>query len=194
MQRLRERPSQARATNRARIRTRSSSSTTSRHPRVARAHARRRLPRLHRAERARRPRRSSSAKTIALVIADQVMPGMSGVEFLEKAIERSSRGPIRMLLTGYADVASIVRAVNEGRIYRYIQKPWEPDELRAQREARARGLLAHRRERAARRARSRTPTSKLRAENLYLRREVAAPLRVRSAHRLRARRCSACSR
>ena len=35
-----------------------------------------------------------------------------------------------MMLTGYADVASIVRAINEGRIYRYIPKPWEPDELR----------------------------------------------------------------
>ena len=66
---------------------------------------------------------------IALVIADQVLPGMTGVEFLEKVIERRPTA-IRMMLTGYADVASIVRAVNEGRIYRYIPKPWEPEELR----------------------------------------------------------------
>ncbi len=66
---------------------------------------------------------------IALVISDQVMPGMTGVEFLEKVIERNPRA-IRMMLSGYADVSSLVRAVNEGRIYRYIAKPWEPDQLR----------------------------------------------------------------
>ena len=66
---------------------------------------------------------------IALVIADQVMPEMSGVEFLEKVAERQPR-TIRMLLTGYADMSALVRAINDGRIYRYIQKPWEPDELR----------------------------------------------------------------
>ncbi len=66
---------------------------------------------------------------IALVIADQVMPSMSGVEFLEKAIERNPDA-IRMMLTGYADFGSLARAINEGRIYRYIEKPWEPDEVR----------------------------------------------------------------
>ncbi len=60
---------------------------------------------------------------IALVIADQVMPSMSGVEFLEKAIERNPDA-IRMMLTGYADIGSLARAINEGRIYRYIEKPW----------------------------------------------------------------------
>ena len=68
-------------------------------------------------------------ESIALVISDQVMPGMTGVEFLEKVIERNPRA-IRMMLTGYADMSSLIRAINEGRIYRYIAKPWEPDELR----------------------------------------------------------------
>ncbi len=66
---------------------------------------------------------------IALVIADQVMPGMTGVEFLEKVIEINPSA-IRMMLKGYADMASLIRAINDGRIYRYIAKPWEPDELR----------------------------------------------------------------
>src|SRR6056297_3059875 len=66
---------------------------------------------------------------IALVLSDQVMPGMSGVEFLEKVIERNPRA-IRMMLTGYADMPALIRAINEGRIYRYIPKPWEPDDLR----------------------------------------------------------------
>ena len=66
---------------------------------------------------------------IALVITDQVMPRMTGVEFLEKVIERHP-DTIRMMLTGYADMSSLVRAINDGRIYRYIAKPWEPDDLR----------------------------------------------------------------
>ncbi len=68
-------------------------------------------------------------ENIALVISDQVMPGMSGVEFLEKVIERNPRA-IRMMLTGYADMPSLISAINDGRIYRYLPKPWEPDELR----------------------------------------------------------------
>ena len=47
---------------------------------------------------------------VALIIADQVMPGMSGVEFLEQAIERNP-GAIRMMLTGYADIGSLSRAM-----------------------------------------------------------------------------------
>ena len=66
---------------------------------------------------------------IALVICDQVMPGMTGVEFFEQVIERNPRA-LRIMLTGYSDMQSLVRAVNEGQIYRYITKPWEPDELR----------------------------------------------------------------
>ena len=59
---------------------------------------------------------------IALVIADQVMPTMSGVEFLEKAIEVNPQA-VRMMLTGYADIGSLARAINDGRIYRYLAKP-----------------------------------------------------------------------
>ena len=43
---------------------------------------------------------------------------------------RAQPRTMRMMLTGYADMSSLVRAINDGRIYRYIQKPWEPDELR----------------------------------------------------------------
>ena len=70
-----------------------------------------------------------SANDIALVIADQVMPGMSGVEFLERVVERAP-DTIRMMLTGYADLSSLIRGINEGQIYRYIAKPWEPEQLR----------------------------------------------------------------
>jgi two-component system response regulator HupR/HoxA len=107
---------------------------------------------------------------IALVIADQVLPGMTGVEFLEKVIERNPTA-IRMMLTGYADLASIVRAVNEGRIYRYIAKPWDPDELRlnVKRALESYGLATENVQLAAALSEA---NERLRAENLYLRREV----------------------
>ncbi len=107
---------------------------------------------------------------VALVISDQVMPGMTGVEFLEKVIERKPRA-IRMMLTGYADMSSLVRAINEGRIYRYIAKPWEPDELRidVRRALESYELMGENAQLAADLA---TANERLRAENLYLRREV----------------------
>jgi two-component system response regulator HupR/HoxA len=107
---------------------------------------------------------------IALIIADQVMPVMSGVEFLEKAIERTPRA-IRMMLTGYADIGSLAHAINEGRIYRYIAKPWEPDEVRVnvKRALEAYDLSTENTHLAAALAEA---NDRLRAENVYLRREV----------------------
>jgi len=109
---------------------------------------------------------------IALVISDQVMPGMSGVEFLEKVIERRPRA-IRMMLTGYADMSSLIRAINEGRIYRYIPKPWEPDDLRI---SVKRGLEVYELsgENAQLADALAEANDRLRAENVYLRREVEA--------------------
>ncbi len=107
---------------------------------------------------------------ISLIIADQVMPTMSGVEFLEKAIERNPDA-VRMMLTGYADIGSLARAINEGRIYRYIAKPWEPDEVRlnVKRALEAFELTGRN---TALGAALRKANERLRAENLYLRREV----------------------
>ncbi|HEX2485812.1 MAG TPA: sigma-54 dependent transcriptional regulator, partial [Myxococcota bacterium] len=107
---------------------------------------------------------------IALVIVDQVMPDMSGVEFLEKVVERRPH-TVRMMLTGYADITSIVRAINDGRIYRYIQKPWEPESLRidVRRALEAHALSAENLQLAAALAEA---NERLRAENLFLRREV----------------------
>ena len=64
----------------------------------------------------------------ALIISDQRMPKMDGVEFLAQAQELSPDS-VRMMLTGFADFGAIVEAVNKGQIYRYISKPWEPREL-----------------------------------------------------------------
>jgi two-component system response regulator HupR/HoxA len=107
---------------------------------------------------------------IALIITDQVLPSMSGVEFLERAIELAPDA-VRMMLTGYADIGSLTRAVNDGRIYRYIAKPWEPDEVRlnVKRALEAHDLATRNVELAAALA---DANARLRAENLYLRREV----------------------
>ncbi len=66
---------------------------------------------------------------IALVIADQRMPEMTGVELLEQVIAINPY-IIRIILTGYTDTASLIQAVNKGHIYQYITKPWERQELR----------------------------------------------------------------
>src|SRR5919197_2648041 len=66
---------------------------------------------------------------IALILADQRMPEMTGVEFLERTIDKHPE-IIRMILTGYTDTEALIQAINVGRIYRYIQKPWDRQELR----------------------------------------------------------------
>ncbi|QQS53077.1 MAG: sigma-54-dependent Fis family transcriptional regulator [Candidatus Competibacteraceae bacterium] len=68
-------------------------------------------------------------RDIALIIADQRMPEMTGVELLERTIEIKPNA-IRMILTGYTDTAALVRAINQGHIYQYINKPWDRRELK----------------------------------------------------------------
>lgn len=65
---------------------------------------------------------------IAAIITDQRMPEMTGVEFLSKSLDKRP-DTIRMLLTGYTDIESIISAVNSGQIYRYLTKPWDPTDL-----------------------------------------------------------------
>ncbi len=67
-------------------------------------------------------------KSIQIIITDQRMPNMTGVEFLEKVIEKFP-DPMRLLLTGYADMNAVVDAVNKGKIFHYLSKPWNEEEL-----------------------------------------------------------------
>lgn len=66
---------------------------------------------------------------IQLVISDQRMPEMTGVQFLEKIIPEFPE-TIRMVLTGFSDVTAIIDAINNGGVYRYITKPWDDTELK----------------------------------------------------------------
>lgn len=65
---------------------------------------------------------------LSVIISDQRMPLITGVEFLEKSIE-SHPDTVRILLTGYTDIESVIGAVNKGQIYRYLTKPWDPVDL-----------------------------------------------------------------
>jgi thioredoxin reductase (NADPH) len=64
---------------------------------------------------------------VALLISDQRMPGMTGVEFLERARELAPDAR-RVLLTAYADTDGAIRAINSARIHYYLNKPWDPPE------------------------------------------------------------------
>jgi len=66
---------------------------------------------------------------IHVIITDQRMPVMTGIEFLESIIPKYP-DPIRILLTGYADINAVIDAINKGQVYRYIQKPWMDEDLR----------------------------------------------------------------
>jgi len=67
-------------------------------------------------------------KSVQIIITDQRMPGMTGVEFLEQVLEKYP-DPMRILLTGYADMGAVVDAVNKGKIFHYLAKPWNEEEL-----------------------------------------------------------------
>src|SRR4030066_1530200 len=66
---------------------------------------------------------------ISLVLSDYRMPGMEGVEFLNE-VRQKSPDTIRMMLTGYADMQSVMNAINHGEVYRFITKPWDDEEIR----------------------------------------------------------------
>lgn len=66
---------------------------------------------------------------VDLIISDQRMPKMTGVELFEQVLQ-SHPDIIRMVLTGYSDVQAIIDGINKGKIYHYITKPWDVDELK----------------------------------------------------------------
>ena len=68
-----------------------------------------------------------SKNDIHIVVTDQRMPNMTGVQFLQHI--PGDQDNIRIILTGFTDMESIIEAINTGKIYRYITKPWDKDEL-----------------------------------------------------------------
>ncbi|NMM07002.1 response regulator [Polaromonas sp.] len=71
-----------------------------------------------------------AANEIQVIVSDQRMPGMLGTELL-LAVRKKSPSTMRILLTGYSDLAAIVGSVNDGEIFRFVSKPWDNAEMKA---------------------------------------------------------------
>ncbi len=72
--------------------------------------------------------RLAAEPDVAVIVTDHRMPGMTGVELLRRSQERTPDA-IRIVLTAYTDVDSLMEAINTGRIYHFVPKPWDPNEL-----------------------------------------------------------------
>ncbi len=66
---------------------------------------------------------------VAVIISDQRMPEMKGTEFLSRTVPQFP-DTMRIILTGFTDVEDLVEAINSGQVYKYITKPWDPNELK----------------------------------------------------------------
>jgi len=71
------------------------------------------------------------AYEVGVIVCDQRMPEMSGVDLLEK-VQAEFPDSVRLLVTAYADIGAAIDAINRGRVRRYLKKPWEPEELKAE--------------------------------------------------------------
>jgi len=67
--------------------------------------------------------------TISIILSDQRMPKVTGIEFFEKIKEKYPE-MIRILVTGYSDINVVIDAINKSQVYKYIQKPWDVDYMR----------------------------------------------------------------
>ena len=67
---------------------------------------------------------------VHLIMTDQRMPQVTGVEFLTK-VKAKNPHAIRMLFTGYADLEAVIAAINQGHVFQFLKKPWQPEELQA---------------------------------------------------------------
>jgi DNA-binding NtrC family response regulator len=85
---------------------------------------------VHTAESGREALELMVKQPIHVVMTDQRMPEITGVELLS-LVQGEWPDAIRMVFTGYADIKAVIDAVNQGRIFRYLTKPWDPDELQA---------------------------------------------------------------
>ena len=65
---------------------------------------------------------------IHIIMTDQRMPRITGVELLERVKSRNPHA-VRMLYTGYTDLESVIAAINQGHVFQFLKKPWQPEDL-----------------------------------------------------------------
>ncbi|HEY5311837.1 MAG TPA: response regulator [Pirellulales bacterium] len=82
------------------------------------------------AESGREALKSLAHRPTHVLLTDQRMPGMTGAELLAQS-RRISPQTVSIMFTGYADIKAVIEAVNRGHIFRYLTKPWDPDDLLA---------------------------------------------------------------
>lgn len=70
-----------------------------------------------------------NANEVPIILSDQKMPELSGVEFFELTLNDFPNA-VRILVTGYADIEAVIDAINRGQVYRYVAKPWNENDLR----------------------------------------------------------------
>ncbi len=68
-------------------------------------------------------------ESIHVILSDQRMPKMTGIEFFE-SIQTIFPNPIRILITGYTDINAVIDAINRGQVYKYLTKPWVEDDVK----------------------------------------------------------------
>ena len=66
---------------------------------------------------------------VDIIISDQKMPKITGVDFFESILDKYP-SPIRILLTGFSDIDAVINAINKGKVYSYVTKPWNDFDLR----------------------------------------------------------------
>lgn len=81
------------------------------------------------AQSAKEGRKILDTEEIGVIITDQRMPGITGIEFLESILPIYP-DTIRILLTGFSDINAVMGAINRGQVYKYLVKPWQDDELK----------------------------------------------------------------
>ena len=81
------------------------------------------------AESAEEGRKVLETEKIHVILSDQRMPKMTGIEFFKSILE-THPDPIRILITGYTDINAVIDAINVGQVYKYLAKPWIEEEVR----------------------------------------------------------------
>jgi len=84
---------------------------------------------IYTAESAEEGRRILDSHEIHIILSDQRMPKMTGIEFFA-SILHDFPDPIRILITGYTDINAVIDAINLGQVYKYLTKPWNENDVR----------------------------------------------------------------